>query len=65
MDNNGWIVVSKDPSQTGQFFGKVRILIIKILVMSARKSSAYTAPGFENQPLSPLYFTKKLNAFYA
>lgn len=23
VDSNGWIVVSKDTSQTGQFFGKV------------------------------------------
>ncbi|CAH2102256.1 unnamed protein product [Euphydryas editha] len=32
VDSNGWIVVSKDTSQTGQFFGKVRPDIMMKLV---------------------------------
>lgn len=27
MDNNGWVIVSEDDTQTGQFFGKVLINI--------------------------------------
>ncbi|XP_061385682.1 voltage-dependent calcium channel subunit alpha-2/delta-3 isoform X1 [Danaus plexippus] len=32
VDNNGWIIVSKDTTQTGQFFGKVRPDIMMKLV---------------------------------
>ncbi|XP_045527355.1 voltage-dependent calcium channel subunit alpha-2/delta-3 isoform X3 [Pieris brassicae] len=32
VDNNGWIVVSKDSTQTGQFFGKIRPDIMLKLV---------------------------------
>ncbi|KAJ0182369.1 hypothetical protein K1T71_001738 [Dendrolimus kikuchii] len=32
VDNNGWIVVSKDATQTGQFFGRIRPDIMSRLV---------------------------------
>lgn len=32
VDNNGWIVVSEDATQTGQFFGKIRPDIMSTLV---------------------------------
>ncbi|XP_072941852.1 voltage-dependent calcium channel subunit alpha-2/delta-3 isoform X14 [Epargyreus clarus] len=32
VDNNGWIIVSKDTNQTGQFFGKIRPDIMTRLI---------------------------------
>ncbi|XP_073958456.1 voltage-dependent calcium channel subunit straightjacket isoform X3 [Choristoneura fumiferana] len=32
VDNNGWVIVSEDDTQTGQFFGKIRPDVMSMLV---------------------------------